>query len=219
MSQITLIRHGQANTQARDEHSYDQLSDLGHQQAAWLGNHFNANKQHFSRVYCGTMQRHIETAQGAQAQRYGEVIQDPRLNEFPYFDLSKAMERQFKLEVPNSREGFAAHIPKVLGAWEQDLLTDIPETYTTFSNRIGEAIDEILSGDGPALVFSSGGVISEIMRQSLNLDTSGWARMCLAIMNTSIHQLHMLLDKPLMTQFNAVPHLEAPDRLFAQTHL
>ena len=37
MSHITLIRHGQANSQARDEASYDRLSDLGHQQAAWLG--------------------------------------------------------------------------------------------------------------------------------------------------------------------------------------
>jgi len=37
MSHITLIRHGQANTGARDEQSYDRLSALGHQQAAWLG--------------------------------------------------------------------------------------------------------------------------------------------------------------------------------------
>ena len=29
MSYITLVRHGQANTAARDEHSYDRLSPLG----------------------------------------------------------------------------------------------------------------------------------------------------------------------------------------------
>ncbi|HGG64496.1 MAG TPA: histidine phosphatase family protein, partial [Rhodobacteraceae bacterium] len=37
MVELTLIRHGQAQTGARDEASYDSLSDLGHQQAQWLG--------------------------------------------------------------------------------------------------------------------------------------------------------------------------------------
>ena len=39
MSHITLIRHGQANSEAKDEISYDKLSPLGHEQAAWLGDH------------------------------------------------------------------------------------------------------------------------------------------------------------------------------------
>ncbi len=37
MSKITLIRHGQANNTATDEAGYDRLSDLGRQQARWLG--------------------------------------------------------------------------------------------------------------------------------------------------------------------------------------
>ncbi len=42
MSHITPIRHGQANTGARTEADYDRLSPLGHQQAAWLGDHLRA---------------------------------------------------------------------------------------------------------------------------------------------------------------------------------
>ena len=36
MVELTLVRHGQAQTGARDEASYDSLSNLGHQ-ARWLG--------------------------------------------------------------------------------------------------------------------------------------------------------------------------------------
>ena len=37
MGEVVLVRHGQANSGATDEESYDRLSDLGHQQARWLG--------------------------------------------------------------------------------------------------------------------------------------------------------------------------------------
>ena len=46
MSHITLIRHGQANSAAKDEPSYDRLSDLGHQQAAWLGHYLRDTASH-----------------------------------------------------------------------------------------------------------------------------------------------------------------------------
>jgi len=37
MGEIILVRHGQANSAADNEDDYDKLSDLGHQQAKWLG--------------------------------------------------------------------------------------------------------------------------------------------------------------------------------------
>ena len=63
MSHITLIRHGQANTHATDEASYDQLSALGRQQSAWLGDHMRATHQHHTRLYTGTLKRHRQTAE------------------------------------------------------------------------------------------------------------------------------------------------------------
>ena len=38
MGELTLIRHGQANSGATTEEDYDRLSDLGHTQARLLGN-------------------------------------------------------------------------------------------------------------------------------------------------------------------------------------
>ena len=39
MTEVILIRHGQANSGARSEADYDRLSPLGRQQAAWLADH------------------------------------------------------------------------------------------------------------------------------------------------------------------------------------
>lgn len=114
MSHITLIRHGQANTSARDEASYDRLSDLGHQQAAWLGEHLRNSGNHHPRVYCGTLTRHIETA---ASMGYADAVQDARLNEMEYFTLAEAMRDQHGLPIPEEREGFVDHLPRVFAAW------------------------------------------------------------------------------------------------------
>ncbi|GAA6209183.1 histidine phosphatase family protein [Cognatishimia sp. WU-CL00825] len=219
MSNMTLIRHGQANSSAQDEASYDKLSELGHQQARWLGAHLRQSGESYQRVYCGTMQRHQETAESMGAAAHCEIQTDARLNEFPYFSLAQAMQRQFNHPMPTNREGFAASIPKVLAAWEAGELENIPERHDAFSQRVRSVIDEIAAGQGPALVVSSGGLISTVLRHSLDLTVQGWAGMCLAIMNTSVHRWHRVLDRPLLTQFNAIPHLETPDRHYAQTHL
>jgi len=44
MVRIFLIRHGQANSEAKDEVSYDRLSALGKIQAGWLGQYFKKNE-------------------------------------------------------------------------------------------------------------------------------------------------------------------------------
>ncbi len=217
MSHITLIRHGQANTEARDEHSYDRLSDLGHQQAVWLGDHLRASGASHPRLYCGTLSRHIETA---AAMGYSEdVVQDPRLNEMEYFTLAQAMEAQHGLPVPQEREGFIAHLPQVLTAWAEDRIEGAPESWSDFEARTQAALTDIAAGEGPALVVTSGGLIAMAMRQAMALDITGMSRMALAIMNTSMHRLFPIGGHLSPVLFNAVPHLETPDRHYAQTHL
>ncbi|MBY6066536.1 histidine phosphatase family protein [Leisingera aquaemixtae] len=216
MSHITLIRHGQANTQARDEESYDRLSDLGHQQAAWLGDHLRASGSHHPRVYCGTLTRHIETA---ASMGFADAVQDARLNEMEYFTLAEAMRDQHGLPIPEEREGFVEHLPQVFAAWAAGDITDPYESWEHFETRTRQALDEIAAGDGPALVVTSGGLISMALRQAMGLDTAGMARIALAVMNTSMHRLFPIGGHWSPVLFNAVPHLEAPDRHFAQTHL
>lgn len=219
MAHMTLVRHGQANTGAQDEASYDKLSDLGHQQARWLGDHLLKSEEHFTRVYTGTMRRHIETAASMNAARYGEIVQDARLNEFPYFSLEHAMQEQHGEPVAQSREEFARHLPKTLDYWAQGRLEGVEESHEAFTGRVTEAIAEIAQGSGQALVVTSGGFISTVMQQTLTLGTDGWARMALAIYNSSTHKFQTLLDRPILTQFNGIPHLETRDRQYARTHI
>ncbi|OED48482.1 phosphoglycerate mutase [Rhodobacteraceae bacterium (ex Bugula neritina AB1)] len=216
MSHITLIRHGQANTGARDEASYDCLSDLGHQQAVWLGDHLRGSGSHYPRVYCGTLNRHIETAASIG---YADVVRDARLNEMEYFTLAEAMRDQHGLPIPEEREGFVEHLPKVFAAWAAGEIAEPYESWESFETRTRQVLAEIAAGEGPALVVTSGGLISVAMRQAMCLDTAATARVTLAIMNTSMHRLFPIGGHWSPVLFNAVPHLEAPDRHFAQTHL
>ncbi|MFY0619763.1 histidine phosphatase family protein [Shimia sp.] len=219
MPHISLVRHGQANTQARDETSYDKLSPLGHQQAVWLGEHMRESGQTFQRVYSGSLRRHRETAQSMRADSFAEVVIDPRLNEFSYFDLARLMDEQYGLQVPSDREGFVSHLPQVLRAWERGKIHGAPESFEAFDARVKAAIKDISAGDGHALVVTSGGLIGAVLRHTLDLDIDGWAKMCLAIQNTSVHRLQKVLGQPLLTQFNSISHLETPERHHAQTHL
>lgn len=219
MAHMTLVRHGQANTGAQDEKSYDKLSALGHQQAAWLGDHLLNSEEHFTRVYTGTMRRHIETAESMGAARYGEVVQDARLNEFPYFSLENAMQEQHGEPVAQSREEFAVHLPKTLDFWAEGRLENVDESFEDFASRVSSVVADIAAGPGQALVVTSGGLISTVMKQTLSLSTDGWARMCLAIFNSSTHRFQTLLNRPILTQFNGTPHLEARDRQYARTHI
>lgn len=215
MSHITLIRHGQANTGAQDEISYDRLSPLGHQQAVWLGDHLRASGSHHPRVYCGTLVRHIETARSMDS---GEPIQDPRLNELEYFTLAKLLEDQKGITLPVEREGFVKHLPMVFSSWQKGEIVGAPETFEAFEQRVNEALQEIARGPGPALVVTSGGLISIVMREVMELNIASTARVALAIMNTSMHRLFPIGDQLSPILFNAVPHLDPPERHFAQTH-
>ncbi|MCE8507234.1 histidine phosphatase family protein [Ruegeria pomeroyi] len=216
MSHITLIRHGQANTAARDEASYDRLSELGHQQARWLGAHLADTRAHHPRVYCGTLTRHLETA---ASMGLADVVQDPRLNEIEYFTLAQLFEAQHGVTIPEDREGFVEHLPMTFTAWAEGRIQDAPESFEQFETRVQAALSEIAQGAGPAIVVTSGGLISMVMRQAMGLDIPAMARVALAIMNTSMHRLYPIGTHLSPVLFNAVPHLEAPERQFAQTHL
>lgn len=217
MSHITLIRHGQANSGAKDETSYDKLSDLGHEQAAWLGAHLRDTNSVHTRLYTGTLKRHIETADGMQTGL--TPVRDARLNELEYFTMATLMEQQHGIPFPTEQGQFTEHLPMVFNYWKDGKLQGTPETWENFHNRIESALIEIAEGDGPALVVTSGGLISMVMAQAMGLGIPAMARLALAIMHTSMHRLFPIGGHLSPVLFNAVPHLDAPTRRLAQTHI
>ncbi|MFD2739747.1 histidine phosphatase family protein [Sulfitobacter aestuarii] len=217
MSHITLIRHGQANSTAKDERSYDRLSALGHEQAAWLGAHLRDTQAEHVRLYTGTLRRHVETAEAMQTGL--TPIRDARLNELEYFTLASLLEEQHGIPFPSEPTGFTHHLPQVFDYWKSDRFERPPESYLAFETRVQEVLHEIAEGDGPALVVTSGGLISMAMAQAMGLGTPAMARIALAIMHTSIHRLFPIGGHWAPVLFNAVPHLDRPDRRAAQTHI
>ncbi|KIN63203.1 Phosphoglycerate mutase family protein [Sulfitobacter noctilucicola] len=217
MSHITLIRHGQANSTAKDELSYDKLSGLGHEQAAWLGDYLRHSQTHHTRLYTGTLRRHAETADGMATEL--EPVRDARLNELEYFTMAQLMEEQHAVGFPTEQGQFTQHLPTVFQYWKDGKLEGAPETWEQFHTRVDDALHEIADGSGPALVVTSGGLISMAMAQAMHLEIPAMARMALAIMHTSMHRLFPIGGHWSPVLFNAVPHLETPERRVAQTHI
>jgi broad specificity phosphatase PhoE len=217
MSTITLIRHGQANSTATDEASYDRLSDLGHTQAAWLGDHLRGSGAHHTRLYTGTLRRHIETADGMAMDI--EPQRDARLNELEYFTLGGLLAEQHGIPFPTEQAGFIAHLPQVFQHWKDDTLEGAPETYAAFQSRIRDALAEIAAGSGPALVVTSGGLIAHVIGQQMELSVAATARTAIAIYHTSLHQLHPIGDHLSPVLFNATPHLDSAARQLSKTNI
>ena len=217
MSHITLIRHGQANSMAQDELSYDRLSPLGHEQAAWLGQYLRDSDTHHTRLYTGTLRRHVETAEGMSTDL--EPVRDPRLNELEYFTLAAMLQEQHGIAFPSEQGQFTQHLPMVFDYWRAGKIEGTPETWDGFHARVDDALREIAAGQGPALVVTSGGLISMAMSQAMHLDIPAMARIALAIMHTSMHRLFPIGGHWSPVLFNAVPHLDRKDRRAAQTHI
>lgn len=214
MTEIILVRHGQANSQATDEESYDQLSELGRQQATWLGDHLRRTNAHFDHVLTGTLTRQADTA---RAMGFEITNRDKRLNELQYFPMALALEEQHGKARPQSVSDYIHHLPVLMDHWQRDLLDNIPERFTNFTTRISELIDELCGAHGRILLVTSGGVIGIIVRHILALDNAATSRIMLQIMNSSMHRLHFVHGQLMLGTFNATPHLDTPDRAHART--
>ncbi|MEP1766972.1 MAG: histidine phosphatase family protein [Sulfitobacter sp.] len=217
MSTITLVRHGQANSTAKDEISYDRLSDLGHEQAKWLGDYFRDTHAHHTRLFTGTLRRHIETADGLATGL--PPTRDARLNELEYFTLGQLLSDQHGIPFPTEQSEFINHLPTVFQYWRDGKLEGTPETYAQFQARIGDALAEIAAGTGPALVVTSGGLIANLIGQQMDLSIAATARTAIAIFHTSLHQLHPIGDHLSPVLFNATPHLDTPTRSLSKTNI
>ncbi|MEM7270252.1 MAG: histidine phosphatase family protein [Pseudomonadota bacterium] len=216
LAEVVLVRHGQANAAATDEASYDKLSQLGHQQATWLGEWLRATEVEFDRAISGSLIRHRETA---AAMATGETVVDARWNEISYFPLSTAYADHHGVSEPDQPEDFADYFLGLAQAWEADSLPGAPETWLNFRGRVLSALDAQREAGGRTLVVTSGGVIGLAVSAALGLGTDGMARLAVAIENTSMHRLVWRGGRWRMLEFGASPHLATPDRVHARTYI
>lgn len=214
MGELVLIRHGQASFGSDD---YDRLSPLGFEQARWLGKYFAERGIAFQRVVSGSMRRHLETLQGIDSSAEPELM--PSLNEFDFFGLVRIYLQQNPdygpVDFGNVREFFLA-LRKALPLWSEGGIDNPPESWDSFQDRVRDSLNALIRVDGErVLVVSSGGPISALLREVLQLSVRNMMDLNLQTANTSITRLQFKNGKARLQSFNGVPHLDTP----ATSHL
>ncbi len=216
MYDLTLIRHGQAQTGAKTEASYDSLSELGQQQAGWLGAHIKASHG-FDHVISGSLNRQVQTAEGLGLTAPHTV--DARLNEMDYFGLAASLETRAGVPWPSSEEEFSTHVPQLLTAWRDGDIEDGLESYADFCGRITSALKDADTLNGRVLMVTSAGVIATLTTLSLALDVPAKCKVFMNVAHTSMHRYAVRPDGLHLTQFAATPHFDHPDRVAFKTYI
>ena len=168
MTTLYLVRHGQASFAAAN---YDNLSELGHRQAVWLGEHFKARGIVFSHAVCGTLDRQRQTARTLLDAMGSSlpVIEHPGWNEYSGDALYKAYhgEGWARARAKSDVREFYRTIKLALRDWSEDKLEgDLPETWIEFGERGESAMRAACAGlpaDAVVLAASSGGTISRVV--------------------------------------------------------
>jgi broad specificity phosphatase PhoE len=219
MSELYLVRHGQASFGAKN---YDKLSELGIQQAIWLGEYFQQRNIDFERLWLGDLLRHQETAQGIckAFSRPPEWTIQNKLNEFNFQNIAEAYLGLFPNEkpAPDAKPAeFYRLLKKAMKAWSESQLPQelLTESWQQFRERVEHCRQEICAADNgkPILAVSSGGTISMFMGLVLGFDVEQVIELNMQIKNTSFSHFYFNQRTVRLSSFNNIPHLDVPERL------
>ena len=214
MGEIVLVRHGQASFGTDD---YDRLSELGFEQARQLGRYFRERGLRFDRVVSGTLRRHRQTLEGIDTTLPGGAPElMPGLNEFDFHGVFDAYVAQFPPPAPLDRHNvrdFFSTLRKALPVWSEGELRGVPEPWDHFQARIRDSLRALIADETAerVLVISSGGPISALMREVLQLSVRHMMDLNLQTANTSQTRLQFKNGKARLQSFNGLPHLDHPD--------
>ncbi|CAH0992452.1 hypothetical protein SIN8267_02574 [Sinobacterium norvegicum] len=216
MAAITLLRHGQASFGADN---YDQLSELGHQQAYWLGQHLRRLDESYDRVLAGTMVRHDQTAQGVLS-GLGEAIPvhyHAGLNEYDFQGLLTPLKAQHPeqwLETGHAKRDYYHNMKLALAYWMDGTITsDGTDSWPEFCARIQAAFAAACQDDAKrTLIVSSGGPVAVILQSVLQLGETKTRDLILQIKNSSTSKLLYNRVDLTLDSFNDISHLLTPDK-------
>ncbi|MGQ9426485.1 histidine phosphatase family protein [Gilvimarinus sp. F26214L] len=224
MSELFLVRHGQASFGADD---YDNLSDLGHEQAAILAEYWNSLGQRFDAIYSGSLKRQRATAEGLRKQvDQAEVGVHEGLNEYVSHHILDAYREQyaradgFVIEGEGYASGmkdrrfFQRFLEQACQRWVQgELESDFIEPFPQFKQRVGDALQEIMAANSKGrrvVLATSGGVIAIAVQSVLNVPDEQAINLNWMVYNTSITRIPFSGARKSLSVFNSIPHLDRP---------
>lgn len=224
MSELYLVRHAQASFGTDD---YDQLSELGLLQSRLLGEYFNERNIDFDHLLSGDMRRQRQTldvvCENLQAQDKAVRHSHSGFDEYGFEMLFECYERNYKddelvravVADRSDKKGYFRLLRRVLTAWSEERLEGVGETWLEFNQRVEDArimLHELASSGCRVLVISSGGAISQFVGSVLMLSPEKVFDLNLQMRNTGITHFYFNRSKMSLSGFNAVPHLDLPER-------
>ena len=215
MGVILLVRHGQASWGAAD---YDNLSEIGHEQAAITGRALAHRGLTPDRIVAGTMRRHRQTADGAidAAGWTAEVDTDPGWNEFDHVQMLEVHGAPEGGDDRMTRQQFDAWFDAATERWTSGQYDeDYDEPFFTFTSRVESALRRTAAGLGSgevAVVFTSGGPISWVAATLLGGGIDMWMRLNPVTINASVAKVVVGARGTTLVSLNDHSHLE-PDHV------
>jgi len=201
VSTLVLVRHGQARPFEKDS---DQLSETGRQQAVLLGEYWRQRGIKFDEVYCGSMQRHIQTAELA---RIGPFECLPAFNEYNADGILRASP---DYKPTQDRREFQLMFEVIMRQWMAGTLPGV-ESWQDFRQRVTAGLRGILTADRPSrrvVVFTSGGPIGIGVQTALQAPETMAIEINWRVRNCSLTEFLFTRDRISLDVFNATPHLE-----------
>lgn len=204
MSTLTVVRHAQARPFEEDS---DRLSEIGELQARALFDYWSRGAVVFDEVWCGTLERHRQTAQLALG-RAPQTCSD--WNEYDVAGIVKTRPASF----PDNR-AFQKHIEPMMEQW----LAGLPacsmegaEPWIAFRERILRALRTIQQGPSNRRValFTSGGPIGVLVQAALQAPDRSFLEINWRVRNCSITEFVFSRDRFSLDSFNSIPHLTDP---------
>lgn len=222
MPRLLLLRHAQPDFAG----NYDSITALGEQQSSWVGEHFAAQGLRFARVISGSLvrQRHTLDIIRAHLDPAPAPAVDSRFNEYDPSAVLAACgaHDEAGLRAAGDRRAYFLALRSALRAWSnRAAMPDSTESWAEFGARVRAAIAQACAGLEAAdavLVVTSGGVIGRLVADTLNAGADAAIELNLQTRNTGITELVRGRTAVRLLSFNAVPHLERPDRAHAISH-
>lgn len=215
MAAIYLIRHGQASFHKDD---YDQLSDLGFQQAKRLGNIINQKFDSVSLVLSGSMRRHQQTANTTLNEiahlDINTIETQPLWNEFDHENVMKAYNpewpttaifRQHINRQENPEKTFLNLFHQAISRWIASEHNDYLESWPQFKQRIDSGLSKLvenLPDKGTALVFTSGGPIAYLSQRLLGIPETNLLNTNKSLVNCGVTKIIVSGGRLILSSLN-----------------
>jgi broad specificity phosphatase PhoE len=233
MSVLTLVRHAQASFFAAD---YDELSELGREQARLLGSFWARRQINFDQVYCGPRVRQKQTAEivGSVCTRAGRTwpapVVLPELDEYDFGSLLRGLAPVLSGQDAAFAELLAYHrrdenspdrarsFQKMFEALTMHWATTPDEVagvegFAAFRERVARGLRRVTEASGSGrrvALFTSAGFIGTSVRLALDAPDRTALEVNWRVRNCSLTEFVFTKNRFSLDSFNALPHLEDP---------